>query len=746
MQESSDLVNDMVLRVCNIGKKLKLVLDTVVLTRRVPDPVPKFLTPGHVRMDIPEFASHIDSEKLQALFGKMLYAFLLKLWTPLRFSEEITHHLNSYCAGVQDLIRDTGSTPPRDANGISVSVLEQLKRLESNLSRIEVFVLTKHNQPPNTTIVELTELRSRLMQSRISEEAYRMQKSVLLDQLVEYNLQKFRPTPFFLLASPDDSNRASVSPHMILDKTLLQMVDESVKAPSITTSTSSTSSEPRDVSIDELMALASAPVRRNSNRNSARLGSGSLPILDAAPVRPTIPPPLLAKRATVAFGEDLKIVSKPSQWAESDVLTSPFDDTPVAAPIPAVMDADDKKVTAKMAESGRHTVSFGAGQLAKLQELEKMKNAQVSVDGSNSSNNNNSSVSPRSLAPVVVEREAQGKTFELPRKGVITIQASLASTFVVANSTIVVMLEINNQAKGVKVEGLELVLRDPSFNKVLQIDNFVERWTLSKKNKDTKDAQFLFPLKVGAVKIAVPLALPFLAPVVQRSRYTLALTLTGRKIKKDTMQLSIPLAVVELLKQYEHNPAQVFSCPLDAIAKREARVVPRVITDARKYFSEYDAKLLQGCFGASLTKSDEDALALLRENINLGAGSIGPEVSPQVAATLLVSFVSSLPESIIPSTLWTNFVDASRQSDAAAKGAAIARALEDVPQNRREILNEFLSLVGLLNSKSAFGGQISLETFSPVVLRPADRSTTTMSIMEASSCNAIFQLILAQKK
>jgi hypothetical protein len=195
--ELSDVPNVLLTRSCRVGRRLKLVLDTVVLAKRATEPMPKFLSPTVVSLKLPEFAHHIDDAKLQVVFGKLLYAFLLKIWTPLRYTEELLTHLNSYCAGVQDLARDASSqpgVPPKDANAIALAVLEQLKRIDSNLSRIEVFVITKHHQPSMTQISQLQDLRTQYMRATCREEDYRKKKSETLDKLVDFNLQQFRPT------------------------------------------------------------------------------------------------------------------------------------------------------------------------------------------------------------------------------------------------------------------------------------------------------------------------------------------------------------------------------------------------------------------------------------------------------------------------------------------------------------------------------------------------------------------------
>jgi hypothetical protein len=65
-----------------------------------------------------------------------------------------------------------------------------------------------------------------------------------------------------------------------------------------------------------------------------------------------------------------------------------------------------------------------------------------------------------------------------------------------------------------------------------------------------------------------------LEPVAQRSRYTLLLVPTGKKMKN--FQLSVPLAVVPALKLHEHISTQVFYTPIDAITRRETSPVFKV--------------------------------------------------------------------------------------------------------------------------------------------------------------------------
>lgn len=150
------------------------------------------------------------------------------------------------------------------------------------LSSIAVFVLMKHNLPSNSVIHDLLQLKSDLMLGVLTEDSYRSHKDGILDALVEYNLVKFRPTPFFLLVSPPDTSRASIAPRVVHERTLEAVVSDSFKkqnahpsppsqrdaeAEPTKTSSENVMRSPRaalrsDVSIDELMALTVAPLTR----------------------------------------------------------------------------------------------------------------------------------------------------------------------------------------------------------------------------------------------------------------------------------------------------------------------------------------------------------------------------------------------------------------------------------------------------------------------------------------------------
>ncbi len=143
-------------RVCCVGRHLKLVLDTVVLGRRHCDPMPKFLTPAPLNLEsaFPPSIGENEPARATALGGKVLLAFLTRLWAPLRYAEQLAAHLNSYCAGLQDLkFSNSGGNPPKDSDGLAQAVLSLLSQLSMQLARIEVFVLTKHHRPPANLVI-----------------------------------------------------------------------------------------------------------------------------------------------------------------------------------------------------------------------------------------------------------------------------------------------------------------------------------------------------------------------------------------------------------------------------------------------------------------------------------------------------------------------------------------------------------------------------------------------------------------
>lgn len=140
-----DAANALLERVCASVRKLKLVADAVdISTKPAADPMPKFLFPTRVSLQVPSFGTAaVDEAKLQHIFAQLLYGLLLRIWSPLRYAEELIAHLNNYCAQLPSLARDESPSPPADASLASRAVVEQLKRLHSNLSRIEgEFVLS----------------------------------------------------------------------------------------------------------------------------------------------------------------------------------------------------------------------------------------------------------------------------------------------------------------------------------------------------------------------------------------------------------------------------------------------------------------------------------------------------------------------------------------------------------------------------------------------------------------------------
>jgi hypothetical protein len=206
---------------------------------------------------------------------------------------------------------------------------------------------------------------------------------------------------FFLLASPDDAARASISPMLVLDKSFQNMMNETVQGssspalPSLSTTTSSSSSSlpsvafhpvtvSKDVSMDDLMAMATPPakpklvaVKNNGVRKT--IAFAETPVAN----------PL---ESVVASSSSSNAKSKGArstvQWEKADVLLSPIADpsellsiklNEVEAVKTATSATAAATTTTKTIDraANRNTVSFEPKQLEKFNELEKLKNSSM---------------------------------------------------------------------------------------------------------------------------------------------------------------------------------------------------------------------------------------------------------------------------------------------------------------------------------------------------------------------------------
>ncbi len=289
-------------------------------------------------------------------------------------------------------------------------------------------------------------------------------------------------------------------------------------------------------------------------------------------------------------------------------------------------------------------------------------------------------------------------------------------------------ISLINQTRNVKIDGIELVLRDPVFDKVLTVANCVEQWNGS-----------LFPLKMGMAHVRYPLSLPFLAPVVQRSRYTLTLTPYGRSLsKKDSLQLSIPLAVVESQRLYEFNVHQVFATPFDTIAQREGATLPRVIADVVRYYREHPPTRVWH------THTDGELMSWLRAQYDAGEPHVfeknADSVDQFVAGTLLLQFLWSLPEPVVPLTFWPTFRDASRAEEVTQRLDSVRRLVALLPPGRRAILVVLVHLLLDLVQLKALPN--AADVFAAAIARPPGRTPDAMAVAENLESTAIAQALL----
>ena len=724
----------MLQRIALIAQKLKLIGDTVILSKKNAEAAPKFLFPSEFRIDLPEFADSVDEEKLKSVFGRILYAYLLKVWTPLRYSEEIIKALNEYCAGIEDLFCDVSSKVPKDANAAALVCLEQLKRIESNISRIETFVLTKHNQCNHSMVVQLLALKTELLTMKIKEEEYRERKDSLLDKIVDYNLETFRPSIFFLLSSPSEASRASISPQVFMDKSLNEMLSESVKA---TPPTKKNARSNERLTIDDLMALAVSPPKKKGEKDQTKRNYNKAEttgdILDMEPRPPKIAMDKAVTEYSGLVGKKKKKNAKRVSNAKTGNRATATWETELASPfldsLSKIEGSDDIATSNK---GKRSTVQFGADQLAKLEDFEKMR--------SNSTSSRELEERKSARDSRTLEMETFSKTVEL-KKGHVTLEVQLSSVFVCANSVLWCSITTINQTKG-KVNGIEMTLRDPSLLKVLHVNNCVASFTRSEENKKDKP---VYPFKLGSYTVKYALSLPFLPPVEKSSRYTLTFSLFGGIItKKDPLQVSIPIAVVEREKLYMYKETQVFYTPFDEIQKREFQMVPKILTQAYQYFQKTEEDLGK-CF-RELEEDEKEAFLWVKDQFNCLAKDpfSHPGVNAAVVANIFKDFFMTLPEPIVPVEMWSRFksqnesaMDRDPKSPRKSNNP-LKEVINDIPNKRRLILDEFLECLHFLEKKQTGDW---FEVWASVVVRPAGRSTDSQSITEMDDGAKIFKTL-----
>ena len=152
--------------------------------------------------------------------------YLNKVDTALNHVEDVIEKLNRFCCNFSLEKDKTATTSIAEPNKLVLQIIERTKRIESNLSRVEVYVLIILNLPSNQHVRDLISLKNELASNFLSEEVYRLRKSQILDNMVEYSLTKFRPTPFFSLITPANTSRASILPSAVSQVSLEEMLNK----------------------------------------------------------------------------------------------------------------------------------------------------------------------------------------------------------------------------------------------------------------------------------------------------------------------------------------------------------------------------------------------------------------------------------------------------------------------------------------------------------------------------------------
>lgn len=752
--------------------------------------MPKFVFPPPTVTVLPPELAFGDPDEVR-MYARSLYGFLLKVWAPLRYGEELVARLNAFCAGFPDLVSDPRPNQvPKDANEACAALAEQAKRMESNLSRIELFVLMKHNLPSSHAIQELIQLRAELESGLHTEAVYREKKSAILEGLVAYNREKFRPTPFYMaytqsvkhnvvvvdnLMGAAPGSRYSINPIVVHERSLEALLAEKFKSVDAAAAVAASpamasplSPLKSDVSIDDLMELTVAP-RQARRRKEERATTGAVP-----------------GGTTVIAHEHA--AATPKDWSRQDVLSVPFTSTP----------PPQTTTTGLHNEPGaRHSaVVFSSTQTAKLEELAKLlppvttssKSADVvapAVAGVSppsagsmirvptgalddrrvskrltsprvsriepsaagalatttaaTSSSSSSASQDAAPPPPLPEREVHFKSFEIPKQGAVTLQVDLLSSVTCGQSLLWLPITVTTQAPKVVVEGIEATLRDPQLLKVMSIPNLVP----AKQFAD-------FPLKKMSIgRARVSIALPYLVPVAdRRSRYTLSLTLFGKGIKKESMVLNIALNVVDPLQMWQHRANQVFGTPFEVLVEREKVPVPRIIEEYREYFlalSEAERDSDSGSI-MQLGGDEQTLVSWLRACYDSGEQKVLSKsecgMTPSGAASLFRLFLWSAPDSVIPWQFWPALRDASLLSQDEAP-RAVSNELKKIPVNRWLIL---VKVVDVLERWLHVKSMAHLpETFGPTIVRPQGRSPDSMAPQESQQSAQILLLILKNR-
>jgi len=336
----------------------------------------------------------------------------------------------------------------------------------------------------------------------------------------------------------------------------------------------------------------------------------------------------------------------------------------------------------------------------------------------------------------------------------VIVQAETMCPVIVSHATTYVIITLINQAPFVRIEGVELILRGPDFTKAVQVDNCVQQWKGEK-----------FPLKLGMERIYYPFKLPFLPPTSHRERYTLSLRPFGKGInKKDSFQVSIPLAVCERYKLFVHNPNQVFETPIDVILLREGTQCPRLIANVIDFFTGDPARRSKDIWQVA-NAPDSPRVAWLRYLYDSGSKenilSTRHVKDPRTVVQLFRDFLLHLPEPIIPSELWSRCENVSNMaqdaqdydSERASRSstikpteatikAEIQSILEAIPEERRSIVVKLVGFIGDL--ERALDIKSISKTLAPAIARPPERAATAISNLE-NSRSAEFVALLVQQ-
>eukprot|EP01091_Cochliopodium_minus_P011822 TRINITY_DN3451_c0_g1_i1.p1 TRINITY_DN3451_c0_g1~~TRINITY_DN3451_c0_g1_i1.p1 ORF type:complete len:741 (+),score=223.61 TRINITY_DN3451_c0_g1_i1:57-2279(+) len=626
--------------VCAIAKRLVQVNHVIWITKKKKIEAPDFVNPQFNQNQFKIPNNMEDEEQIKTHLLQTLMGYLMKIDTILTYVEGLVKKLNRFCCNFSLQKDKTLASSITEPNKLVIFIIDKIKRIESNLSRIEVYVLIIHNLPSNQHIRDLISLKTELSSSLMSEEEYKKKKIVIVEGMVEYHLTKFRPTPFFSLVSPSKSNRHSLSPNTmsaINVEDLLKNNKPQSKDPNSSKSTSS---------LDNHIQQMRQPLSPNTTTKKT--------FDDMSLLSPQLTSSSNNKfndknnRKTISYGHDN--VKRP-------IVNGNHHDVH--------MDKNSK-------------VSFEVDKKVELSKDSKL----LGIDPLESYKkyvNPNQPISKKSF-------EAK---LNLRKQRSLNMTIEVSSCVVCSSSTFFMFVTIFNQSEKKSIERVSLTFRDNQFIKKDFIANAAVNFPS------------LFPIKAGSHNFYIDYQLPILKNTTGNEKYqvTIEAFLKGAK-KKDKLEIHIPITVVDSANVFANNPQQVFETPFEVLLLREKGEVPKFLESVVKYFTDEDKYLkIQKIFSSNCNIHDVNHIRALYD---IGKEkTVFEEVKDHYAfAQALKLFLTKLPEPILSYDLYHDFIQVSDLPQPEERMKSFLKLISSLSTPRKNLFDYVINFLVRLHISS----------------------------------------------